>query len=233
LLAVQEHDTALDQLHHRRETLPERATRHDLLVRGQSVANERAEVAKERDVVAGRQSELEAELATSEERMRQLDKRLYSGEVSAARDLQAMADEIERLKEYCSGIEDRILSTLDEREPLDARVDELDAQLKGFAEEIHHLERAIAVAEEEIDTEIAAEEQTRAGLATGIRPELLSRYDALRKKLGGEGAALLKGHSCGGCHLALPAQEIDRIKHAPPDELIFCDQCGRILVRPD
>jgi predicted nucleic acid-binding Zn-ribbon protein len=33
--------------------------------------------------------------------------------------------------------------------------------------------------------------------------------------------------------MKLPATEIDRIKHQPPDALVHCDQCGRILVRPD
>jgi hypothetical protein len=37
--------------------------------------------------------------------------------------------------------------------------------------------------------------------------------------------------SCSGCHLTLPAMEVDRIRKAPADEVITCDQCGRILVR--
>ena len=49
--------------------------------------------------------------------------------------------------------------------------------------------------------------------------------------LGGVGAARLVGPSCTGCHLTLPAQELDRIRREPPDALVFCDQCGRILVR--
>ena len=61
--------------------------------------------------------------------------------------------------------------------------------------------------------------------------DLIARYEQLRKKLGGTGAARLVGGSCGGCHLQLPAMELDRVKKAPPDAVIYCDQCGRILVR--
>ena len=67
--------------------------------------------------------------------------------------------------------------------------------------------------------------------AAGVPPELLARYEALRAKLGGTGAARVVGGSCGGCHLVLPSMEVDRIKKAPPDAVITCDQCGRILVR--
>ena len=34
-----------------------------------------------------------------------------------------------------------------------------------------------------------------------------------------------------GCHLALSAMELDRIRHAPPDVVCHCEECGRILVR--
>jgi predicted nucleic acid-binding Zn-ribbon protein len=61
--------------------------------------------------------------------------------------------------------------------------------------------------------------------------DLAATYERLRSQLGGIGAAKLVGSSCGGCHLALPATELDRIRHAAPDALVYCDQCGRILVR--
>ena len=231
LLEMQEHDTVLDQLRHRRETLPERAARVDLLAQGQRIATERDQLAAQRDDIAKREADVEAELATSEERANTLDKRMYSGEISASRDLQAMAEEIERLKQQASTLEDRALALLEEREPLDASIAELESQLRSLADEIHALEAAIKAAEVEIDAEIASEESARSGLASQISDALIARYEALRKKLGGTGAALLHGPQCGGCHLTLPAQEVDRIKHAPADELILCDQCGRILVR--
>jgi predicted nucleic acid-binding Zn-ribbon protein len=231
LLAMQDHDTVLDQLRHRRETMPERAARQQLLEDGQRIASERDALAAQRDDIAKRESEVEGELAASEERATKLDKRMYSGEVSASRDLQAMAEEIQRLKEHASKLEDQALELLEEREPIDASIADMESQLRNLADQIHGLEAAIQAAEVEIDAEIATEETARQDLASQISDGLIARYEALRKKLGGTGAAPLHGAQCGGCHLTLPAQEVDRIKHAPADELILCDQCGRILVR--
>jgi predicted nucleic acid-binding Zn-ribbon protein len=45
------------------------------------------------------------------------------------------------------------------------------------------------------------------------------------------GAARLVGGTCQACHLALPATEVDRIRHLPPDAMARCDHCGAILVR--
>ena len=56
-------------------------------------------------------------------------------------------------------------------------------------------------------------------------------YERLRAKLGGVGAARLVGPRCSGCHLTLPATELDRLRKGSPDALVFCDQCGRILIR--
>ena len=231
LLEMQDHDTVLDQLRHRRETLPERARRQELLRQGQAIAAERDGVAKQRDAIAEREAGFEAELAASEDRMKQLDKRMYSGEVSATKDLQAMSAEIDRLKAFCSNLEDQAIEALNEREPLDAQISDFETRLRALADEIHGLEGVIATQEEEIDTEIEAEQAKRDALAAGIPDALLTRYEALRKKLGGTGAAVLNGPQCGGCHLTLPATEVDRIKREPADALILCDQCGRILVR--
>ena len=76
-----------------------------------------------------------------------------------------------------------------------------------------------------------SETTARVTAAATVAPDLLARYERLRTQLGGTGAARLVGGSCSGCHLSLPAMEVDRIRKAPPDEVITCDQCGRILVR--
>jgi predicted nucleic acid-binding Zn-ribbon protein len=48
---------------------------------------------------------------------------------------------------------------------------------------------------------------------------------------GGIGAARLQGATCLGCNLGLPAVVVDRIRKLDPDEVVHCEECGRILVR--
>ena len=61
--------------------------------------------------------------------------------------------------------------------------------------------------------------------------ELLKEYEQIRKQPGRVGVALLSGSTCRGCHLDLPAVEVDRIKKLPNDTLINCEECSCILVR--
>jgi predicted nucleic acid-binding Zn-ribbon protein len=231
LLLVQEHDTAADRLRHRRETLPELQR---LAAVQQAMADLDA-LLEERDRVRGdaarRQKHLEDELAAVEAKLQELDKRLYSGIVSAPRELQALQADIASLKRRRSDLEDQALEAMQEREPLDTEVNRLIDEQADFENEAEQLGKSIAEATGTIDAELAAELEARTSAAEAISEELLSQYERLRTKLDGVGAARLVNGRCTGCHLSLPATEVDRIKREPPDAVVLCDQCGRILVR--
>jgi predicted nucleic acid-binding Zn-ribbon protein len=231
LLAVQERDTAIDRLRHKRATLPEKAALAAAQEKAAELDQRLAEARERHGAVADRQAALEKEVAATEARVDEVDRRMYSGTVSASRDLQAMAAEVESLKVRRSKLEDEVLAAMEEDEPLAAEVAALEAERAAVDDEAERLRAAVAEAEAALSDEEAGEQSARDELAGGVPTELLTTYDRLRAKLGGVGAARLVGPSCGGCHLTLPATELDRVRHAPPDELVFCDQCGRILVR--
>ena len=60
---------------------------------------------------------------------------------------------------------------------------------------------------------------------------LLSLYDRVRTQTGGTGAALLKARRCEGCRIELYGRELAAARNAAPDEVLRCDNCGRVLVR--
>lgn len=229
LLAVQELDTSIDQHRHTRAARPERAEIVALDDRGAELVRESRQAAAVVDEVTGRQERAERELAATEERRTAVSQRLYGGTVSASRELQAMAADVDSLTVRAAALEDEVLGILEEREPLDARVAALQAEREELAARRGVLSAALAAAEQEIDGEIAGIQAERAPLAASIPPDLLALYERLRARLGGVGAARLVGDRCTGCHLSLPATELDRLRHLPPGEAATCEQCGRIL----
>ena len=231
LLAVQDHDTAIDQLVHRKGALTERSQLAVVESRMAALDARRRQVGSVRDALGERQSSLEEQIGASRTRSKEIERRLFSGEVTAARDLQAMDEEVKHLSRHVSELEDREIEVMEELEPLDAELGEMDAELGRLSADADSLRSTINTEESEIDAELARERTERAQLAAGVPDDLLARYEQIRRKLGGTGAARLVGESCGGCHLQLPAMELDRVRKAPPDEIIYCDQCGRILVR--
>jgi uncharacterized protein len=231
LLEVQQHDTVVDQLRHRRATLPERAQLADVEAQLRALDARSGEVRKVRDEHGSRQAALEQQIEASRTRRAALEKRLYGGQVAAARELQVMNEEVRHLGRHISDLEDREIEVMEALEPLDAELRSADERRATLDRDGAHLRSAIASAQAALDAEIAEQSAVRASAAATVRGDLLARYEQLRTKLGGTGAAQLTGGSCGGCHLALPAMELDRIRKAPPDAVITCEQCGRILVR--
>lgn len=230
LLVVQGHDTAADQLHHRRAHLPERTELAAKADEAKAVTAELDQAQTRRDDVLGRQAALEESITTADHRIAEIDGRLYSGQVTATRDILAMTAEIESLKARRSSLEDDVLAAMEEDEPLADDVARLRARLAALEVDAGRLLAVIAGAERDIDAELAEVAEARAAEAARVPADLLVTYERLRSTLGGVGAARLVGSSCSGCHLQLPAQEVARIKRASPDDLVQCDQCGRILV---
>jgi predicted nucleic acid-binding Zn-ribbon protein len=230
LLDVQEHDTRLDQLRHRRESHPLRVELAGAEEVAAGTEARRSELGARLQELADHQARLEAEVAEAESRLAALDKRMYSGEVSAPRDLQAMADQADGLKRRRTDIEDRILQVMEEREPLDAEAARLEDEAARAGREVDRIRAALQESEGEIRAEEELAGGQRAELASGIPPDVLARYEVLRKRLGGVAVARLVNGVCGGCHLALPATELDHLRHLPADAFVACEQCGRILV---
>jgi len=229
LLEVQEHDTALDQLRHRMATIPARAQLAELEARATALTDQMAAAGATRDEAVRVQEGLEADLAAAEKRMKEIEQRLFSP-TAGVRDMEAMNDELASLKRRRSSLEDQVLEALEAREPLDAAVEALEAELAKLGTERNALGDEIAEGELVIEAELDVEQAKRDAAAAGLSEALMQQYEKLRGRLGGIGAARLVGTSCSGCHLTLPATEIDRIKKSSPDALITCDQCGRILV---
>ena len=168
-----------------------------------------------RQEIAGRQEALEHDLDTTETRRNDISRRLYGGTTAATRDLQAMAAEVESLTARASGLEDQVLAVLEELEPVDAEVATLDRESAHLLAARAEVEGRLRAGEAAVDAEIDSVTARRAEAEAAVPDELRRIYERLRARLGGVGAARLVGASCTGCHLALPATELDRLRHGP------------------
>ena len=231
LLDVQGLDSKLDRLAHRRRNLPELAeiTRvassltevGDLLVAAQTQESDvRREVAKaEADVEAVRSRSIRDR------------KRMDSGAVGSAKELEALQHEVQSLARRQSDLEDVELEAMERLESIQDRVTELAARKESLTVELVDLEqrRDEKFADIGRDAEYISGERTRA--ATGLPEDLMALYAKLCADQGGVGAAALWQGKCQGCRLQLTPMEIARVRDAPGEEVLRCEECRRILVR--
>ena len=154
--------------------------------------------------------------------------------INDAKQLSNLQHELESLARRQSELEDvelEVMERLEEAQKahvaLRAQRETLDADL---AEARTARDNALADLADDEKVALAA----RAAAAEGIPDEVMKLYDKLRANHGGIGAAALHRGRCEGCRIELTPVDIDRIRQAPPAEVIRCEECRRILVRtPD
>ena len=231
LLDLQTVDTTLAQLNHRRQTLPQHATISKL-------REVRAALASDLVAADTRVSDLELEQAKAEtdlepvrERLSRNQTRITTGAVADPKALSSMVEEVGHLKKRISDLEDAELEVMEQlegvmagRERLRARAEQVDADL---AEAIADRGRHLAA----VDAEISELREQRAEISPLIPGDLLALYDKIGATHRGVGAAELRARRCTGCQLEVNAADLRVFSAAADDEVLRCEECGRILIR--
>ena len=230
LLELQSRDTAIDRLRHRRDTIPERAALEADRTQLGAVEKELAEATARRDEVAREERRFDDEAGSLEEKATDVERTLYSGEITSPRELQLLQADVDQLRRHRRSLEDRELEVMEQREALDAEVAQLDAQARELGADAARLDSVLVAAEAEIDAELSVEHEARDELADTVDTALLDDYERCRERARGIGAARLIGTTCQGCHLSIPSVEAERIRKSPPGTVAHCDNCGCILV---
>jgi uncharacterized protein len=230
LLDVQAVDTRLDQIAHRRRTLPQIA----------ELAALETESAQLRDRLVGAQtaaSDLQRELTKAEadvelvrQRAARDQARLETGH-GGHKELGSLQHEIATLQRRQSDLEDAELEVMERLEAATADVERLGAQRAALQQRLDEVAGARATEESTLDAERDRLVQQRASLLDGLDQPLLTLYEKVREASGGIGAAVLRARRCEGCRLELNPQDLQRIRAAAPDEVVRCEECRRILVR--
>jgi len=231
LLDLQEIDSRLDRLAHRRRTLPELATVEELQARVDRLADDVVLLQTEDADLGREQSKVDADVDVVRTRMAKDQHRLDNGQVSSPRELENLQSEIESLHRRQGDLEDVELEIMEKREVVQQRLAELVAERERVALELAETEQRRDATFAEIDAEAEKTTQQRAELSAGIEAELLALYEKLRASSSGIGAAALHRGRCEGCHLQLNTTDLNRLRDAPADEVLRCEECRRILVR--
>lgn len=231
LLAVQDLDTALAQLRHRLAT-------HPLRQEQAAIAAQQAAAQARHDEIAGRRHEVERELkrladevALVEDKRARTEGKLYDRSVTATKELLALQEESASLLERQRRIEDDELELMEQMEGIDNELAEAAGELGRIQASAADTSAALAAAVAEIEGEIARTAEQRATAAAAVAPDLLATYESLAPDFDGAPLARFVGGRCDGCHMQLAAVAVDRINKTPPDQVVTCEECGRLLIR--
>ena len=175
-----------------------------------------------------RRSEMDVEQV--QDRIDKDENRLASG-TGTPKELEQLQHEVATLTKRKAELEDGELEILMKHDGVKVRVDELLNDQIGLKKLELELNIRLENARAEIDKTLAELGIERAAVLPKIDTALVDLYEKIRVSAHGVGAALLVGNKCDGCHLAINAIEIERIKGLAADEVVRCEECRRILVR--
>jgi predicted nucleic acid-binding Zn-ribbon protein len=183
-------------------------------------------------------SDLESEQARADRDVDQVRERiardrqlLDSGTIGDPKQLQSIQAELDSLARRQSALEDVELEIMERVEGASAAVAQLTEERDALAQERETIATSVHEQLAAIDAERRLVDEQRMIIAADIPADLMALYDKIRADHGGLGAAPLHRGRCEGCRLTLPPNEIEAMRAAPPDDVIRCEECRRILVR--
>jgi len=231
LLDVQALDVRADQLRHQRSTLPEIAEIEKLT----ATRSERVDQLRDQQIVVddltAAQKKADADVEQVKTRRARDQQRMDQGLVSNAKDLERLQHELASLDRRIADLEDEELEVMEQLEEAQQMLAGLQRQIEEADDRLAELIEARDRRFAEIDGELERLDADRGPLVADLPEDLLALYDRLRESKGGVGAAELRARQCGGCRLTLDNAELSQIRSTPPDEVVRCEECQRILVR--
>jgi predicted nucleic acid-binding Zn-ribbon protein len=231
LLDLQTVDTTLARLDHRRQSLPEHGVIAGLQTQRSALASDLIAAETTISDLELEQAKAETDLEPVRERLSRNQARIANGTVADPKALSSMVEEVSHLKKRITDLEDAELDVMEQmeaaiarRETLQTRIEKVDDDL---GDAIAERDRQLA----KLDGEMGGLRAERADLVPLIPPSLLTLYDRIGATHRGVGAAELRQRHCTGCQLEINAADLRVFSAAPEDEVLRCEECGRILIR--
>lgn len=230
ILEVQLLDDQLASLRQREEKLPEAVALNSVVIKRNNVRDLRIAAETERTDVKRELARAEGDVEQIVTRINRDEARLSSG-TGTPKELEQTQHELVTLNARRAELEEAELTIMVTVEGINARIAELSAEEAKLAAEIADLEIAKENALTVIINERTAVSAQREAITAPISDELKKLYAKLAEDNNGNGAAMLVGNECKGCHLTINTTEVGRIATLPADEVVRCEQCRCILVR--
>jgi uncharacterized protein len=224
LLAVQDHDTNIKALQNELETLPFERNRLEKAIQDRITSLE---------LVRQRAKEIEVErkkleLDASARRDQIAKYKTQQFQTRKNDEFQALGNEIGRLEKEINQIEDHEIDLMEQAENIGREIQRADSDSKVEQAQIQQQLGTLKQKGEVLTKTLEETKTARGKAATAFTDrELLLRYERIFHSKGGNAVVPIEHEVCGGCHMKNTTTNVHRAKLAR--EVVYCEQCGRIL----
>jgi predicted nucleic acid-binding Zn-ribbon protein len=142
-------------------------------------------------------------------------------------EFQSLGQSIARLEQEIEQIEDQEILLMEQVEAAGRETQQAEAELKASRAQAEQQLTALAKKQETLEQRLLETVAERKALAATIDEDLLSRYQRLFTSKNGTPIVPVEHEVCMGCHMKNTTTTVHKVKLAR--EIVYCEQCGRIL----
>lgn len=172
--------------------------------------------------------DLELEMASNAQKAQNSEDRLYSGQVKNPKEMQDIQNEVESLKKRNAQLEDQALELLINLEEAEQVLSEAKINLEQIQSEANTQHHGLVTEQATLQTVVKQNISQRETVLKQITPDNQSVYKSLRAKKANRPTSLLNGDSCSMCGVQQTMEIVNAARRR--EGLIYCENCGRILV---
>ena len=172
-----------------------------------------------------KRKEREGDLEAKEGSIRKYQQQL--NQVKTNKEYSALQEEIGRVKADNSIIEEAILNLFDEIDAGNKKIAKEKDFLKSEEAAFNEEKKKLIEESNRIKTELDGLKKQRAELTAKVDKNILKKYERIIKNKDGLAVVTIADEACQGCFRVMPPQVVNEIKMN--DELVFCENCARIL----
>lgn len=167
----------------------------------------------------------DGDLETKEGAIKKFQTQMY--QVKTNKEYTAFQEEIARTKADTSLIEEEIIKLLDEMDEENKKIAKEKEFLKQEEAKLAEEKKRLNDEADRVKTELEDIKKQRSVLAARVDKAVLAKYDRIIRNKDGLAVVPVANEACQGCFRIMPPQVINEIKMK--DQLIFCENCARIL----
>jgi len=231
LLRLQALDIKVLQVSHQATALPQHAELKTLQREADAIRARMTQQTGALDDVRTELGRIESDVGVVEKRIARDTDRVQH--TSSVKDVQALETELTSLRKRLFDLEEIEIAVMERLEQHEASVAVVVAERDAVTARVHEADAALAVLVEDLNRQLGELRRDRQTVAATIDQGLVGLYEKLRVSGRGNAAALLRARTCGGCTMTLTGNDLAEVRQAAADEVLFCPDCGAILVRTD
>ena len=173
------------------------------------------------------QKDVEWTLEDLNNRLQQQEQRLYCGSVTNPKELQALQQEVQKLRAQQNRQEERLLEVIDTTESLQEIAQQKQIGLQQAQNAWQEEFNVLTARKKWVDEQRQALGEKREQIVASLDLNLVKRYETMRRTKQGRAVSKVEQNSCQWCRVILTPSELQHVRISR--DLQTCTNCGRIL----